>query len=440
MRHTSPAAGVPLKENKKEVFAWVLYDFANTSFSVIMVTVVFAVYFRDYIVGDLTMDIPWLSENPGDLLWSIAGSLSMFLVALTSPVLGAVADYSNRKKWFVFFYSLLCIGSTVLLYFPEKGMVVTAMTLFVLANFGFEGSLVFYNAFLPKIARPENIGRVSGSGFAFGYVGAIISLLIALYYANLAKASGDITLMAPSFIWAALFFLVFSLPFYFWVDEPPLVVERRNQNYIRIGVLRTVETLKKLRRFPQLLRFLGAYFVYIDGVNTVMFFGALFATQTLGFTMVEVIIFFAITQFAAIIGAYGLGRLSDRIGAKPTVNITLFMWVFVTIGAYFSHDAFTFYIVGLIAGAAMGASQAASRVLMAHFIPRGMEAEFYGFYALMGKFSAILGPLVFGLISSVSGSQRLAVLSISLFFIIGYLLLQRVDTRVNYKDAHIINS
>ncbi|HED09531.1 MAG TPA: MFS transporter [Caldithrix abyssi] len=429
-----------MKENKKEVFAWVLYDFANTSFSVIMVTVVFAVYFRDYIVGEISLNIPGLPNNPGDFLWSIAGSLSMFLVALTSPILGAAADYSNRKKWFVFFYSFLCISSTILLYFPGEGMIFTAMALFVLANFGFEGSLVFYNAFLPKIARPENIGRISGSGFAFGYVGAIISLLIALFYANLASDTGDITAMAPSFVWAALFFFIFSLPFYFWVDEPPMIVERKHQNYIRIGILRTVETIKKLRRFPQLLRFLGAYFVYIDGVNTVMFFGALFATQTLGFTMVEVIIFFAITQFAAIIGAFGLGSLSDRIGAKPTINITLVMWVVVTVGAYFSYDAFSFYIVGLIAGAAMGASQAASRVLMAHFIPRGMEAEFYGFYALMGKFSAILGPLVFGLISSVTGSQRLAVLSISLFFISGYILLQRVDTRVNYKDAHIINS
>lgn len=423
--------------NRKEIFAWALYDFANTSFSVIVVTVVFAVYFRDYIVGDTPVHLLGLHKNAGDVLWSMAGSLSMFLVAVTSPFLGAAADYSNRKKRFVFFYSVLCILSTALLYMPRHGMIWSAMALFVLANFGFEGSLVFYNAFLPKIATQETIGKVSGSGFAFGYVGALVSLMIALYYANQARVLGDITAMAPSFIWAALFFFVFSLPFYFWVHEPPLIIERKNINYARIGWLRTVETVKKLKHLPQLTRFLAAYFIYIDGVNTVMFFGALFATQTLGFSMVEVIIFFAITQLAAMGGAYFLGSLSDRIGPKPTVNITLLMWIGVTIGAFFSYDAVTFYIVGMIAGAAMGASQAASRVLMAHFIPSGMEAEFYGFYAMMGKFSAILGPLVFGFISGTTGSQRLAVLSISLFFITGYLLLRRVDTRVDYKSIKL---
>ena len=198
-----------------------------------------------------------------------------------------------------------------------------------------------------------------------------------------------------------------------------------------------MRTIGKLKQFPQIIRFLTAYFIYIDGVNTVIFFGALFATDSLGFSMLDVIIFFAIIQFAAISGSYVFGLMTDRIGAQKTIYITLVIWIAVTLGAFFSYDKISFYIVGMFAGVAMGSSQAASRALMGNFIPEGMEAEFYGFYALIGKFSAILGPLVFGFVSSSTGNQRLAVLSVSIFFIAGFLLLRRVTTNVDYKSAKI---
>ncbi len=414
------------RTDRKAIFAWSLYDFANTSFSVIVVTVVYAVYFRDYIVADFSLSLSGLRYNPGDFLWSVAGSTSMFLVAISSPVLGAAADYSQRKKWFVFSYSMLCICCTISLYFLEPGMIWQGMVLFILANFGFEGAIVFYNGFLPQISNSSNIGRISGYGFALGYVGALCALLIALFYADMAASASDLSLMRPSFVWAGLFFLTFSLPFYFFVPDKPLIRHREAISYFKAGVRRTINTLKEIRRYPNLFRFLLAYFVYIDGVNTVIFFGAIFATQTLGFTMVEVITFFAIIQFAAIAGAYSFGFLTDKIGPKKTIQTTLFLWMAVTVGAFFSHDAMTFYGVGVLAGIAMGSCQAASRAMMAHFIPEDMEAEFYGFYAMMGKFSAILGPLVFGFVSSISGDQRLAVLSVTLFFVAGLILLGRV--------------
>lgn len=414
----------------KEILAWAFYDFANTAYSVIIVTVVYSIYFRDYIVGDFQFNLWGLVHNPADFLWGVSGSASMLLVALSAPVLGAVADLSQHKKYFVFVYSMLCIICTTLLYFPQPGMIVESMGLFVLANFGFEGALVFYNGFLPLISNSRNVGKISGYGFALGYVGALFALLIALHFVGDADTQKDSTLMAPSFIWAAAFFFVFSLPFFFFVHEPKYERVKNAHNYIIMGFKRALETLKKIRHHKDLSRFLIAYFVYIDGVNTVIFFGALFASDTLGFSMQEVVVFFAILQISAIAGSFYFGGLTDRLGPGPTVKITLVMWVLVTIGAFFSTGIITFYVIGIVAGAAMGAIQAASRALMALFIPRGMEAEFYGFYALMGKFSAILGPLVFGTISALTGNQRWAILSISAFFVSGYYFLRKVNIPV----------
>ena len=419
---------------RREIFAWTLYDFANTAFSVIVVTVVYAVYFKKYIVGDLKLDFLGLNRNPGDLLWGFGGALSMFLVAVSSPVLGAIADYSSRKKRFLFVYSMVCILATISLYFLSAGMIWQGMLLFIIGDVGFEGAIVFYNGFLPQISHEDNIGKISGYGFALGYVGSLVSLLIAMPYANQAFIHNDLSLMRPAFIWAGLFFFVFSLPIYIMLNETKNPV-RETGAFIKTGYERVRKTLRKIRRFPQITRFLISYFVYIDGVNTVIYFSGIYASDTLGFSMKEVIQFFAIVQASAISGSYVFGYLTDKLGPKKTIHLTLLMWMLVTIGGFLARDALTFYVVGLVAGMAMGSSQSASRALMGRLIPAGMEAEFFGFYALTGKFSAIMGPLLFGLTSTVTGNQRYAVLSVLVFFVAGFLLLRRVDERVTYKDV-----
>ncbi len=421
---------------KREIFAWTLYDFANTSYSVIVVTVVYAVFFKKYIVGDYSLELFGLQRNPGDLLWGLSGSISMLLVGISSPVIGAIADYSSRKKYFLFFYSLVCIAATMLLFKLQAGMVWQGMLLFIVGNIGFEGAIVFYNGFLPQIATRENMGKISGYGFAFGYVGSLMALLIAMPYARMAYQAGDLALMQPTFLWAGLFFFIFSIPFYL------LVHEKKNQEYgksefIKNGYRRTKETLRRIRSFPEITKFLLSYFIYIDGVNTVIYFSGIYASDTLGFSMQDVILFFAIVQASAISGSYIFGFLTDKLGPKKTINLTLYLWMSVAIGGFLSYSAATFYIVGLIAGVAMGSSQAASRALMGRLIPEHMEAEFFGFYALTGKFSAILGPLLFGLTSLLTGSQRVAVLSVLVLFVAGYILLQRVDERVTYKKVSI---
>ena len=400
-------------------------------------TVVYAVYFKKYIVGDLTVSFWGLERNPGDLLWGLSGALSMFLVGITSPVLGAMADYGSKKKTFLLIYTLLCIASTIGLYGLQPGMIALGMALFILGNFGFEGAIVFYNGFLPQISTSENIGKISGYGFALGYVGSLVSLMIALPYANAAFAAEDLSLMRPTFVWAGLFFFVFSLPFFFFINEHITPVARQSHSWLAEGYRRTKETLKKIREFPEIVRFLVAYFVYIDGVNTVIYFSGIYASDSLGFSLREVIQFFAVVQASAISGSYIFGFLTDKIGPRKTIKLTLVLWMIVVVGGFFSYDKATFYLVGLIAGVAMGSSQAASRALMGRLIPEGMEAEFYGFYALIGKFSAILGPLIFGLVSTLTGSQRWAVLSIILFFIVGFVLLNRVNESVTYKKVVI---
>ncbi len=421
------------KTLRKEILAWTLYDFANTSYSVIVVTVVYAIYFKEYIVGDLTISLGGLARNPGDFLWGLGGSISMAIVALTSPLMGAIADYSNRKKRFLFVYTITCVLAMAGLYFLEPGMILWGLLLFIVGNIGFEGALVFYNGFLPQISTPKNIGKISGYGFAVGYVGSLVSLLIALPYASRAFQQNDLSIMRPTFVWAALFFFVFSLPFFFWVKERVVNVHSHPQSYLKAGYQRTLQTLKRIREFPEITKFLLAYFIYIDGVNTVIYFSGIFASTTLGFSVREVIQFFAIVQSSAISGSYVFGYLTDKFGPKKTIMLTLFLWIVVTVGAFFTYTPAAFYIVGLIAGVAMGSSQSASRALMGKLIPQGMEAEFYGFYALMGKFSSILGPFTFGVVSTVTGNQRWAILSLLLFFVAGLVLINRVKEEVTYK-------
>jgi len=418
---------------RKEIFAWTLYDFANTSYSVIVVTVVYAIYYKQYIVGNYTISLGHWVRNPGDFLWGLGGSLSMSLVALSAPIMGAAADYSNRKKMFMLIYTMVCIAAMASLYFLRPGMILQGLLLFIFGNLGFEGALVFYNGFLPQISRPDNIGKISGYGFAIGYVGSLISLLIALPYASKAFALNNLAVMRPTFIWAALFFFVFSLPFFFIVRERAIQMPDKTKNFFKEGYRRTLKTLKRIREFPEITKFLTAYFIYIDGVNTVIYFSGIYASSTLHFTVQQVIEFFAIVQSSAISGSYIFGYLTDKFGPKKTIMITLGLWIVVAVGAFFSYNMATFYIVGLIAGIAMGSSQSASRALMGRLIPEGMEAEFYGFYALMGKFSSILGPLVFGLVSTISGNQRLAISSLLIFFIAGLFLISRVDEKITYK-------
>ena len=386
----------------KRILAWCLFDFANSAYSAVIVVTVFSVYYVTYIVGN--------EHGLGDLWWGRAISMSLLLVVLSGPFFGALADRAGMRKRFFIAFTGLCIGCIALFATLEQGMIVRGFALIAVANFAFESSQIYYNAYLPDIAPPERLGTVSGLGFAIGYLGSIVGLVVALPLVN-AKQFNLIWILV------AAFFAVFSIPAFLAMPTDRANPDRR-VNFAHI--FRDVLGNERLRRF------LLAYFVYFDGVETTIVFSGIFAATTLKFTTPEVIKLFLAVQFSALAGALLLARPTDRWGAKRVISLTLLLWVGVSIGAYLAQTKPTFVAVAVTAGLGLGSIQAASRALMASLIPRGKESELFGFYALCGKSSSILGPLVFGAVSYLAGNQRAAVAAVGVFFIVGLLLLQRV--------------
>ena len=404
---------------KSKVFSWLLFDFANTSFSVIMVTFVFPLYFKNVICN---------GEPSGDALWGFSVSLSMLLVALISPVLGAAADYSGKRKRFLFVFTLISVVATALLSFAGPGMAVTAIALFILANIGFEGGLVFYDAYLKEIATDKSVGRVSGYGFAMGYLGALAILLLTKPLLSKGIVLSNAPNVQLSFLAASVFFALFSIPIFLALrdqqkKEGPAI------SFASLGssIKEVKHTVRHIMNYPDLVRFLLAYFFYNDAILTVIAFSSIYAQNTLGFTTGELIVFFMLVQTTAIAGSIIFGFVTDKIGPKKTIVITLLIWFVVVLAAIFADRKELFFYTGMLAGLSMGSSQAASRSMMARLTPKEHVTEFFGFYdGTFGKASAIVGPLVFGVVSAQAGSQKAALASLLMFFTIGLLLMTRV--------------
>ena len=397
--------------NRKAIAAWCFYDFANSVYPAVITATIFGVYFAGTIVGN--------EAGLGDLWWGRVISVSMMVVAVTSPLLGSVADNAGVRKKFLFAYTYLTIACVSLFTTIEPGMILWGFLLATLANIGFEGALVYYNAYLPDIAPPDRRGFISGLGFGVGYAGSGAGLLMVLPLV----AREQLTL-----IWLAVagFFALFSLPAFLALptDSPG----RRTMAQAAIeGVTGFRHILSDVLRQPNLRRFLLAFFVYIDGVNTTIYFAGIYAVTTLGFSRTELIYLFLTVQMSALVGALALARPTDIWGPKRVITLTLVLWTVIVTAAYFVDQKSTFFVIAFLAGTGLGAVQSASRALMASLVPEGKEGEMFGFYALCGKSSSVVGPLVFGGISrALGGNQRVAILSVAAFFLVGLVLLQRV--------------
>ncbi|MFQ6091761.1 MAG: MFS transporter [bacterium] len=400
-----------MTSKERTIYVWALYDFANSVYPAVITATIFGVYFTTRIVGNET--------GLGDLWWGRVISGSMLFVALSSPLLGSVADGAGMRKRMLLFYTYLCVVCVGLFTTIQPGMILWAFALAVLANIGFEGALVFYNAYLPNIAPPERQGFVSGVGFGVGYAGSAVGLLIALPL--VARERFDLTWLA-----VAGFFALFSLPTFFG-----LPADGRGDRTVVQAAVEAVTGFKRLVgdvvRLRDIRRFLLAFFMYIDGVNTTIYFAAIFAATTLGFSNQELIYLFLVVQMSAMVGAFALAKPTDLWGPKRVISLTLVLWTTVAFIAYFVDSKTVFFMIAVLAGVGLGAVQAASRALMAALIPEGKEAEMFGFYAFCGKSSSVVGPLVFGGVShGLGGEQRAAILSVALFFLVGLALLQRV--------------
>lgn len=399
---------------RRTIVAWTLYDFANSAFAAIVVTAVFPPYFADLVVGN--------AEGLGDRWWGRLVSLSMVLVAVLSPLLGGVADHAGTRKIFLVGLTLLSVAATALMATVGPGMVAWGFLVGVVGFVTFEAAFVFYNSYLPRIAPPAILGRVSAAGFAVGYAGSLVAFALALPFARA-------ELYWVCFLTAAAQFGLMAVPAFVWLprDERQAVAFRPA---LTRGLHETLTTLKEIlghadRR--QMLWFLTAYFVYEDGVNTVITISGVFARTTLGFSFQNLIVLFLVVQITALLGSLAWARATDRLGPRRVVQITLVQWITVTTFAYFVVTQWQFWLLAVLAGTGLGAIQAASRTFMATLIPAGREAEFFGFYSLVGKTGAIMGPLVFGELSAaMGGNQRIAIFAIGSFFVVGFALLARV--------------
>ena len=423
-----PAHSEPV--SARERFAWCLFDFANSSFTTVIVTVAFSVYFIQVVASGNSR------YGTGEALWGAAYGVSMILVAFLSPILGAMADQQAAKKQYLAAVTGLCIVCTAGLYFVQAGDVLLALVLFALANIGFELGYTFYNAFLVELADREEMGRLSGAGWGLGYIGGLFSLALAYPFVKDGLAPGNLESYRESFLATALFFLIASIPTFLYLKEraqpesgPPGV------RFWRVGIARIARTFRAIRRYRELVIYLVANLIYTDGINTVVVFSGIFAAQVLGFSPGDLIIYFLITQLSAGAGAYGFGILTDRIGSKRVIAMSLWAWIGIVAWAFVVRSPAEFYMLGLLAGAALGANQAASRTLLGLFTPVGQQAEFFGFFSLSGKLAAMLGPILYGQIVLWSGSQRWAVLSLAAFFLIGWLVLRLVNEQAGIAAA-----
>jgi UMF1 family MFS transporter len=399
---------------RRTIVAWVLYDFGNSAFAAIVLATIYPAYYANLVVGN--------ADGRGDFWWGMAVSVSMVLVALTSPLFGGIADHAGARKRFLVWFSLVSVAATALLATVGPGHVVWGFAVAVAAIVTFEAAFVYYNSYLPRIAPAETLGRVSAAGFAVGYAGSLVAFVAAYPFAA-AKAYWGCFLMA------AAQFAIFAVPA-FLVLPPDARRSVPLAAAVARGARETLATLREIlgdRRRLEMRRFLTAYLVYEDGVNTVVAFAGVFAAKTLGFSFEQIIGLFMLVQVTALIGSTGWARATDRLGPRLVVRVTLLQWALVTVLAYFVQTQWHFWVVAVLAGTGLGAVQAASRTFMATLIPRGREAEFFGFYSLVGKTGAIMGPMVFGGVSwLLAGNQRAAIVAIGLFFVVGLALLTRV--------------
>ena len=408
---------------QRAIWSWALYDFANSPFTTLVVTFVYATYFTQVIAPD---------PITGTALWSRAVTITALVVAICSPILGALADRGGYRKLFVLIFTLICVLATAGLYSVLPGQIAAALILVVIANIAYEFGVVFYNAFLPDLVPPERVGRISGYGWGLGYMGGLLALALAL-----------VTLIQPETPWfgfgteageniratnllVAVWFVVFTLPFLFWVHEDKSMVSSSGRVVSEaIAQLRT--TFVEIRRFKEVVRFLIARFIYNNGLVTVFAFGGIYAAESFGFTLEEVLIFGIVLNVAAGLGALAMGHLDDAIGGKRTIMVSLVGLTAATVLAVLATTKPWLWVAGIVIGIFSGPNQSASRSLMARFVPPESENEFFGFFAFSGKFTAFVGPFLLGLLTQWTGSQRWGVSVVLVMFVIGLLIMIPLD-------------
>jgi UMF1 family MFS transporter len=427
---------------KREIFGWTMYDFANSAFATTILAVIFNQYFATVVAGGEKGVEVFGFRLHGASFFTFTISLSMAISAIFSPLLGAIADASSSKKRFLMFFCFIGVLFTGLLYFIHTGDYWMGAIFFIIANIGFAEGNVFYNAFLPEISTEQNIGRISGLGWALGYIGGglllAINLIMLKYPEWLGFATGYFTVQ-DCFLSVALWWLIFSLPvFLFLKERPKASLPHIEGNYFVEGYRRLRHTFHRVKTFKELSKFLLAFLIYNDGIETVIVMASIFGADVLGMKTNELIIFFLMVQGIAFVGAMIFGFLADVIGNKKTVVISLGIWCFIVLWAFQLGIIWApkteYWILGVLVAIVLGGSQAASRSLQGLFTPDANSAEFFAFFGVSGKFASIFGPLIYGILIAITGSVQSGVLSVLLFFIVGMVILLTVNEKKGMEE------
>ena len=429
---------------KRTIFSWSIYDFANQPFTTIILTFIYSTFFVDFIAP---------SGELGAVMWGRAVAISSLVIALLSPIMGAIADNGGYRKIFLIFWTWVCVIFSILLYFPLKGEVILALSFFCIANIGFEMGGVFLNAYLPEIAPKEKIGRISGYGWSFGYVGGLIALAISfivfispenpvnpLNGKLLNLDSGEHIRMINILI--GIWFAVFSIPTFLFLKDKDKNNTLNNRELIKSAFISLNKTFKEIKAYKETLKFLLARLVYNDALITIFAFGGIYAKQVFDFTFNEIFLFGIVLNVTAGIGALAMGFLDDILGGKKTIQISnvgfIIACTLAVIAPDLNNGRFIFWIAGSMIGIFSGPNQAASRSLMGRMTPKNKENQFYGFFAFSGKATSFIGPLLFSTIVSLTDSIRLGLAIVSILFLIGIILLNNVNEKQGIKDANAI--
>ena len=421
-----------IQGDKKVIFGWAVYDWANSAYITTIAVAILPMYFAGVIVPEEGFKIG-NTVFAAETLWGFMVSAAAFIVFVMAPVLGAIADFYSAKKRFLFSFCYVGVVCAALIPLCGSGDVWPAIILFVLSQAGFVGANVFYDAFLPQIAEPSQQDKISSKGYSYGYAGgglqfACALVLIALHdsFGLTASDAARIGMLSAAIWWGG-----FALVSARYLREPKidreLVDRSAKKNPVFLGFSRVWKTMLQVRKLKQLLLFLIAFLVYNEGIQTVIQMATMYGKQELKLGSTALMITLLLVQIVGIFGALLFSWVASKTTTKKAVMLTLVVWSGVVIYAYFIHTASEYFILGCVVGLVLGGSQAISRSFYSSMIPEDSPAEFFGFYSVVNKFSAVWGPFIFALIRHWTGSSRNAILSVIVFFIAGIVLLAFVN-------------
>ena len=419
--------------HRPELRAWALYDWANSVFMTHGL-LIFPIFFAEVACADV------FSPTEATARYGLATTISMVLVAVLSPILGAIADFRAVKKKMLAVFMVMGVAGMAAMYFIQQGQWLYALIVFMVANTGVTSSLVFYESLLPHIASEDEVDRVSTAGYALGYLGSSLLMLLNLAWMQKPQAFGISSVATAtrlSFLSAAVWWLVFAIPLLRRVKEPPLRLEkdeRPDMNPVVVGIRRLKETLREMRSYKQTFLFLVAFFVYNDGIGTIIRMASIYGKE-IGIDRGSLLTSLLLVQLVGIPFSFLFGILAGRIGAKRSIFVALAVYFVIAILGYRMPTARDFLVLAMLVGTVQGGSQALSRSIFSTMVPKHKSSEFFAFYSVFEKFAGILGPLAFTIMIALTGSSRSAILSVIAFFLVGGVLLAFVNVEEGQRVA-----